>query len=185
MVEDTNLETQLVPFEGAQGIERIIDFAGPVDLLFVGRATKFRDSLVEYMSTFGIDISNVGEVESDLYPGGGAIEGETRPGSREYGIDNGHSASEHQFSGDDLDPEHALILVNNSIRYGRQFRELCEVLERHMGRNLRTGSDPPTFAFFKNVRNQDGGGIDMQNVFTPVSNSLGFNYVSSSICPFY
>ncbi len=173
-----SLETALVPFQNP-ALKRVIELSGPVDFLFIGAGTRsYRQSLIEYMSGIGLEVGIVGEVTSDLYASGQ----EGKLGEGLYGIAVGGSSSTHQFTAEP-DNGHALVIVSNAIRFGRQFREICEVLEYHLGRNMGYNAKPPTFAFFKKVRDEDGGVMHL-NVFTPVGKGFGFNYLSPEIAPY-
>lgn len=177
MNEADNIENRLVPMSQPTDVKRLFDSGLDVDLLFVGGPIlKFKDDLVEFLRSLSIPIKNVATVRSDLYPYGDTPEGEITPGSRQYGVNSFGNSGIHTFKGDELDPNNGLIMVSTSIRYGRQFKEVCEVLERHLNRNLNPGSNPPTYAFFKKTRD-DAGYVLNNNVFVPVSKQFGGDYL--------
>ncbi len=178
MADEAHIETALIPTDNSS-LRKILEISGPVDFLFIGTGTRpYQQELMEYISQRGVELGTVVEVTSNLYSSGG--EGELAPGL--YGIDDVISASTHRFTAIP-DPDRALIMVSNAIQYGRQFREICEVLERYMGRNMSYGSTPPTFAFFKKLYHEDGW-VRARNVFTSVGRELGFNYLPIEVAPY-
>jgi len=127
-----------------------------LDLLFVNNARVYEDSITELLVSRGLKTDNVSYVESDLNPSGVSPLEEIVPGSRDYGIGGDfNSANRYLFSGDELDNDNPLLIVNQLVVYGRVFREVCGVLDEYMDRKILDPKSPPTFAFLKTWRRSD------------------------------
>jgi hypothetical protein len=139
----------------------------PLDLLLVGIARNYEDALAGYLNNRGMSVHNVAQVRSELYPAGDVQTGEIKQGSRIFRI-NHPAAGEYKFIGDELNPEHELIIMSHHIQYGREFSQICDVLERFLERDFGV----PTYAFFRKIVGRNGKNFK-NNIFVPVGKSPG------------
>lgn len=124
---------------------------GHLDLLFVDSGEIYEDSIAKPLRDHGFEISNITYVSSKTNISGVSPFGEIVQGSRDYGVGGWgrNDTNRYLFSGDELDRNNALLMVHKVIRYGTVFRQVCQVLDEFMGRGIKVGIAPPTFAFTK------------------------------------
>lgn len=120
-------------------------------------------------------IGSIVTVISNLYPGELCFERINQKGKK-YRTEDTFSEAEYYFIGNNLNPKNGLIIFTRAIRYGRKFRQLCDVLQTNIGRNLRT-MEPPTFACICKLWDKENfNEIIAKNLIVPVID-CGWTYL--------
>jgi hypothetical protein len=113
----------------------------PFDLLFVDKARDYQAGLVSFLLNHSMNVQNIAEVESDLYH-------HSLKDKEGICFEVKDADSQYLFTGNMPNPKNSLVIVNESIRFGRKFDEICQAVQSLTGRDVQSG-EPPTYAFFR------------------------------------